>query len=77
VWKELADARDAGEPCPTSVGTLGALCGSASYVPHPPDLGVWPTPKPSPAPSGAAKASAASIPRAVLRRIWRAVKQRL
>jgi hypothetical protein len=76
VWAELVAARTGGSAA-DAIGSLRELRGSASYVSNPPAPEPWPPVKASApaAKSGAAKPAAP--PTTLVRRIRRAVKNRL
>jgi hypothetical protein len=74
VWKELAAARTGGSVPTEAIESLRALRGSASYVSNPPAPRPWPPVK---APAAKPAATPAAQPATFIRRVRRAIKNRL
>jgi methyltransferase family protein len=76
IWAELAAARTGGAAAET-IGSLRELRGSASYISNPPEPRPWPPVKASAPAAKPAAAKPAAQPTTLVRRIRRAVKNRL
>jgi hypothetical protein len=76
AWKELASART-GDSAAEGIGSLRELRGSAGYVSNPPAPRPWPPAKVAAPTAKSAAAKPASQPTTLVRRIRRAVKNRL
>jgi hypothetical protein len=74
VWKELAAARAGGSVATEAIESLRALRGSASYVSNPPAPRPWPPVK---APAAKPAAAKPAQPTTLVRRVRRAIKNRL
>jgi hypothetical protein len=74
VWKELAAARADGSVATEAIESVRALRGSASYVSNPPAPRPWPPVK---APAAKPAAKPAAQPTTLVRRVRRAIKNRL
>jgi len=76
IWGELAAARSGGSAA-EAIQSLRTLRGTASYVSNPPAPRPWPPVKAAPAAKPAPAAKAPQQPPTLVRRVRRAIKNRL